>query len=121
MWPRRTIGVVTLMGLTAVFQWSCGSTPRDMNFGTDAGAGFEVPPGTGGNMTTTGSGGDTGTGTGGDTGSGGASNLGGGSGSNTDGAADEVGSLLPFGPGPRLAASTRRANSARLQKDSFHG
>ena len=114
------------MGLAAISQWSCGATPRDINFGTDAGAGFEAPPGTGGAGTggsgTGGGGGDPSTGAGGDplTGAGG-SGLGGDTGSTTDGAADEVGALLPNVPGPRLATWTRWAADARAQKDSFNG
>ena len=79
MWRRRILHGVLLLGSALALTVSCsGSSATDVNFGTDAGAGF-VPPDTGssvggasGGGGVTGTGGDTGTtGTGGDTGTGG--------------------------------------------------
>jgi hypothetical protein len=93
---RLSLRVVLLAGATAL---SCGATPRDQFFGTDAGAGFEAPPREVGTGTDTaapdaddsgaagqgGSGGDMGTGgAGGTGGSGGA----GGTGGDVDAASD---------------------------------
>ena len=119
------------MGLTTVFQWSCnGDTQRDMYYGTDAGAAFEVPqPGTGGATGTGGSGGEPGTGggtaagTGGDglTGTGGTTAGTGGAGPTDGPTGDEVGSLLELGARQRLAASIRPVSGTPAQKDSLHG
>jgi len=74
---------------TACLLAACSSTPRDMYFGTDAGAGFEVPPfsvdgAAGSTEGTAGQGGSTGTageegaaGQGGSTGAAGAAGAGG--------------------------------------------
>src|SRR4051812_18857393 len=64
MRPRRTVGVVTMLGLTSILQWSCtGSTHRDQNFGSEAGADFEAPlDGVGGAGVGVGGNGATGTG-----------------------------------------------------------
>ena len=76
MWRRRILHGVLLLGSAPALTVSCsGSSPTDVNFGTDAGAGFVAPdtgtisdsaPGMGGS-----SGGGGSTGTGGDTGTGG--------------------------------------------------
>ena len=75
MWRRRIQRGVLLLGLASALTVSCsGSSATDINFGTDAGAGF-VPP-DGGTTSDTGQGGSSGgggvTGAGGDTGVGGA-------------------------------------------------
>ena len=70
MWRRRIQRGVLLLGLAPALTVSCsGSSPVDINFGTDAGAGFDAP-GTGGSSGVGGGGGGV-TGTGGDTGTGG--------------------------------------------------
>jgi hypothetical protein len=80
MWYERVLAGVTVLGAASLMAWSCtGSTPRDINFGTDAGAGFEAPTGTGGE-----------TGAGGGAGAGGAAGLSGtGVGGSADGGASD--------------------------------
>ena len=76
MWRRRILHGVLLLGSAPALTVSCsGSSATDINFGTDAGAGF-LPPDTGTSSDCAlgvggSSGGGGGTGTGGDTGMGG--------------------------------------------------
>ena len=72
MWRRRILHGVLLLGSAPALTVCCsGSSATDINFGTDAGAGFVAPdtgtisdsaPGMGGGGESTGTDGDTGTG-----------------------------------------------------------
>jgi hypothetical protein len=90
MWLRQTLGVAAVLGLTSVTQLSCSGDPRDQNFGTEAGLGFDAGAGTGGLSGSGGAGGDTGSGgAGGVTGSGGDPGIGGAAGGTGDQDADQ--------------------------------
>ena len=49
MWRRRIFRGTALIGAASAISLACSSsTPIDMYYGTDAGSGFEAPPGVGG-------------------------------------------------------------------------
>jgi hypothetical protein len=134
MWPRQTIGVVTVLGLTAMLQWSCtGSTPRDQNFGQEAGRDFEAPiEGTGGASADDGSAAVGGApGIGGDTGQGGSTDDASTGQNDADAAdadidADEVGDASdPGAPGTGTALAVAVADmvipGGRVQKGPLRG
>ncbi|HET6149502.1 MAG TPA: hypothetical protein VFH68_18340 [Polyangia bacterium] len=90
MWRRRIFRGTALIGAASAISLACSSsTPIDMYYGTDAGAGFEAPPGVGGSS---GQGGDdAGDDTGGAGGSAGAT----GSDAGSDTGSDETAETAP--------------------------
>jgi hypothetical protein len=101
MWSARSVGLITTVGVALAGGWSCSSTTyRDINYGTDVGAGFDAPQreassdapdaatgGAGGSST----GGAGGSSTGGSTGSGGSGGATGSGGSAGNGGMDAAG------------------------------